>query len=423
MSLAIIKLFRQKVKGGALQYTIVFSLLILMSLSLFLMFVRLNSLEVYSAQKETQLIDNINSAIVILENEPHLFENQAHNIQLLEDSTYTTHIEFSEWGFYDKVKIVSGKGLKQLSKMYFFTDNLKKNERIPSLYLSGPKQYLSIGGKAYLGNNTYLPGNGIRKSYINGIGYDRDSLVQGNSFKAAKSLPKPNKKWAERYRNLRARISGSSDRSSLTELKKDSISVSFNDETLVLRCPNNYNLKDKYLGGNIIVSGEKLRIANTSHIHQCILIADTIVLEKHFKGDTQLFAEDYIEIGDSSVLEVPSVLYLNNKNKSDQIEIKSGTRFQGEIMIPNQNKDRDEILVIEEGFKMAGQIFCNGYASFEGVLFGSFYTTGFMNRSRSGLYENYLVDVCIDSNRLPDEYYGISIIEKSKGKICAEEIH
>jgi len=73
--------------------------------------------------------------------------------------------------------------------------------------------------------------------------------------------------------------------------------------------------------------------------------------------------------------------------------------------------------------QMIGQIYSNGYSSFDGVLFGSFYTTGFIKSSSSGLYENYLVDVCIDSKRLPAEYCGISLINKSNEKACVEEVY
>jgi hypothetical protein len=383
----------------------------------------LSSLEVYSLQKQSQLIENINSAIVVLENKSQLFEKQKQRIQLLDDSTYITDIEISKWGFYDEVKIISRRGGQQLSKIFLFADNIKKDKSIPSLYLSAARQYLSVGGNAYLGGNCYLPGKGIRKSYVNGVGYNRDSLVHGHSFEAANTLPKLNDIWNERYRNLKNHIDGLSDRTNFIELKEDSITVSFNEETLVLRCPDNYTISDKYLSGNIAIAGKKIRIANTSRIHQCIVLADTIIVEKQFKGDLQVFAEDYIEIGESSILEVPSVLYLNISNKSDQIVVKSQTKFQGDIIIPHYMRDQKEILVIEEGCRMVGQIYCNGYSSFEGILFGSFYSTGFMKRSRSGLYENYLVDVCIDSKRLPDEYCGISLINMSNAKICAEEIY
>ena len=318
MWLPINRIFRLKVKGGALQYTIVFSLLILMSLSLFLMYVRLSALEVYSSQKQSQLIDNINSSIVLLENKPNLFDRQKQSFQLLDDSTYVNDIEISEWGFYDRVKVVSRKGRQQLSKIFLFADNIKKNKRVPSLYMSGANQYLSVGGKAYLGNNTFLPAYGIRKSYVNGIGYNRDSLVQGNSYKAAKVLPKLNKSWDSRYRNLKNRVDKSTGKN-IRELKQDSVTVSFNDETLILHCPNNFSLEDKYLSGNIILTGSRIQIANTSRIHLCIVVADSIVVKDKFKGDVQLLAEKYIEIGESSVLNVPSILYLNNMNNTDNI--------------------------------------------------------------------------------------------------------
>lgn len=422
MWLMINKLLYKKVKAGALQYTIVFSLLILMSLSLFLMYVRLSALEVYSSQKQSQLIGNINSAIVILEHQVELFKKEKQSLQLLDDSTYVTDVEISAWGFYDKVKIVSRKGRQQLSKIFLFADDIKKNKRIPSLYFSESNKYLSVGGKAYLGNNTYLPAFGIRKSYVNGIGYYRDSLVQGNSFKAANTLPKLNRMWEERFNDLKHQCDLTLGQTNLSELKKDSISVSFNDETLVLRCPDNYILKDKYLSGNIILTGTKIRIA-TSSIHHCIILADTIVVEKQFQGEIQLFAKNYIEIGESSVLKVPSVLYLDNSDRNDKIELKSNTKFQGEIIIPHPIQDQKEILFIEEDCEMIGQIYCNGYASFEGTLFGSFYTTGFIKRSKRGLSENYLVDVCIDSKRLPNEYCGISLIDNSNAKVCTEEIY
>lgn len=405
-----------------MQYTIVFSLLILMSLSLFLMYVRLSSLEVYSSQRQSQLVENINSSVVLLENQPKLFDTQKHRVKLLDDTTYINDIEISEWGFYDKVKIRSGRGKQQLSKNFLFTDNITKNKRVPSLYLSGSNQYLSVGGKTYLGNNTFLPAYGIRKSYVNGIGYNRDSLIQGDSFKAARTLPKLNSIWEERYRNLKKRIDLLPGSTNLREIKQDSITVSFNDETLVLKCSDDYSLEDKYLNGNIVLTGAKIRIANTSQIHRCIVLADTILVENQFNGEVQLFAKNYIELGDSSVLRVPSILYLHNKRSTDQILIKSRTIFQGDVIVPLYIRDSNEILVIEEGCKMIGQIYCNGYASFEGILFGSFYTNGFRKRSRNGLYENYLIDVCIDSKRIPDEYGGISLIDKSNAKVCAEEI-
>lgn len=420
---AINKVFRFKVDGGALQYTILFSLLIIMSLSLFLMYVRLGSLEVITAQKQTQLIENIHSSIVILENKTSMFDKQSYQLHLINDTTYLNNIEISEWGFYDKVKITSKKGRQLCSKLFLFSDNIKKQDQLPSLYFSGSNQYLTIGGKTYLGDNTFLPAYGVRKSYVGGIGYNRDSLVQGKSFKAAKLLPSLNKRLEERFKNITNKANLTSSPENLKEVIKDSLSISFNDESLVIKCPNNYYFQDKYLNGNIIITGKKIRISNSSQIHNCIIVADSILIDNQFHGEVQLFANNYIEVGDSTMIGMPSVFYLNNKKNTDRILIGPNSRIQGDIIVPHSIHEKNEILTFEEGCELIGQVFCNGYCSFEGILFGSLYTKGFIKRNPYGLYENYLVDVCIDSQRLPEEYCGTSLINKPNGKLCAEEIH
>ncbi len=419
MDQIIYKILLYKVKGGALQYTIVFSLLIMLSLLLYLMFIRFSAFEIYQLQKQSQLIENINSATVILENHPELFDNVEHNMFLTEDSTYMTNIKISKWGFYYNVKISVQQGKQQLSKLFLFTDNIQKYS-LPSLYLSGINQYLSLGGNAYIGNNTFLPSNGIRESYIDGVGYNRDSLIQGASYEADATLPELNKFWKERYNNINDNIVSTINYNSLSQ---DSIFMSFNDQTLILNYPHNYQIKNKYLKGNIIITGTKLRISNTSSIHQCIIKADSILIENDFKGEVQLIADKYVEIGESSVLMPPSIIYLKNSKNNEQIKMKSNTMFIGEIIIPNYSDNRHVLLAIENGVQLIGQIYCNGYSSFEGTLFGSYYCGGFLKKTKTGMYENYLIDVCINSKRLPEDYCGVSLIEKSYAKVCAEEIY
>lgn len=423
MGWVINKIFRYKVAGGALQYTILFSLLIVICLSLFLMYVRLSSLEVISSQQQSQLIENIQSSVILLEEKTSMFEKQSHRLHLLDDTTYLNNIEITEWGLYDIVNITSKKNRHQLSKIFLFTDNIKKQNLLPSLYFSGSNQYLTIGGKTYLGDNTFLPAYGVRKSYVGGIGYNRDSLVQGHSFKAGKTLPLLNKRLEKRYTSVKNKVKEDSNTGVFEEIIKDSLNVSFNDESLVIKCPDRFYLKDKFLNGNIIISGKKIRISNSCQLNHCIIIADTILLDNQFSGEVQLFANNYIEVGDSSTLRMPSILYLDNKKSGDRMLIKSNSRVQADVIIPHAIREQNEILITEEGCNLIGQVYCKGYSSFEGVLFGSFFTNGFIKRSPNGLYENYLLDVCIDSKRLPEEYCGISLINESIEKRCAEEIH
>jgi len=416
-------ILKKKIQGGVLQYTIAFSLLILMMLTLFLVYTRLCSLEIIQAQNQTQLIENIRSSIVLLESEPDLFETPVHRFQITGDSIYITEVNIGQWGFFDVADITSGYSQSRLSGMYLFSDNIRNNKILPSLYLSDPKHYLSVGGKTYLGNNSYLPASGIRKAYVGGVGYSRESFVQGNSYRAGNILPSLNKKWNERYLQVANTIEKSGNRMNIDDVHSDTISNSFSDTPLVIVCPDNYFLSHHCFEGNIIIAGTGITIDRTVILKNCIVFADSIALGKDFTGEAQFLAADRIETGKSSVLKVPSVLFLNNTKNTDRILLRESSEFQGDIIVANAIPGKKESLIIESGCRLVGQVYCNGYCSFEGTVFGSLYTRGFIKRSKNGLYENYLVDVCIDVEKMPAEYNGISLIENSSAKSCNEEVY
>ncbi|HBL77427.1 MAG: hypothetical protein A2W90_21340 [Bacteroidetes bacterium GWF2_42_66] len=415
-------IYKKRLYGGALQFTIVFSLLGLMMLSLFLVFVRLNALEIFQGQRQTQLIENIRSAIVIMENNPKLFETPSHNFQITNNSSYETEVNIQPWGFYDAVKISSSHTQSRLSGIYLFSDNIRKSNMLPSLYLSDPKRYLSVGGKTYLGNNSYLPAYGVRKAYVGGIGYTRESFVNGNSYKANNELPELNRKWMERYFQVKNIIKGSENRINIDELRSDTLTNSFSSPSLVVACPDDYFLSRHYFEGNIIICGTKLTFDHTVRLKNCIVFADSIVMNEGFTGEGQFMAKNRIETGESSVIKVSSVLFMNNTKSSDQIVLGSSTQFQGEIIVANNTPGGKEALIIESGCQLIGQVYCNGYCTFDGIIFGSLYTRGFIKRDKKGLYENYLVNVCIDIERLPVEYNGISLIDNPLTKNCNEEV-
>ncbi len=384
------------------------------------MHVQLQSLEILQAEKQSQLIENIQSAVTVLENSPGMFNYPSPSFNIDGASMDTTKVNVSPWGVYDVAQISSSHRNLCLTKIFLFSDNIRENKLLPSLYLSS-KRYLSIGGKTYLGGNTYLPVRGIRKVNIGGIGYTREKLVFGDTYKSGSILPGLNIKWEGRYDLLEAIITKSTNKIQLEELKNDSISNSFSEQTQVIVCPAVRSVSNYYFEGNIILTGSKITFSNTTQLHNCIVYADTIIIKENFKGESQFFARNQIEIGTASVLKAPSVLYLNNSKKSDQIRLNSFSQFQGDIIIPNKSSEK-ESLIIEPNCHIIGQVYCNSYCTFAGTLFGSFYCYGFLEHNARGLYENYLIDVCIDVDRMPKEYSGISLIELPKAKSCNEEL-
>ncbi len=411
-----------KIKGGALQFTVVFALLTIMMLMLFLLFTRLGNLEIFQAQRQSQLISNIQSAICVLENAPELFTKNSFNLQILEEEGYSTKINISPWGLYDIVSVSSQHGRATLNKVFLFTDNIQRNESVPSLYLSSPNKYLSVGGKTYLGKNCYLPVHGIRKAYVGGIGYYRDSLTFGRVFVADNKLPEINHELNKRYNQIESLTKNSANRMDIAKLGNDTIRNSFTEEPLVVVCPDNFFISHRHFSGNIVITGTSFTIDNTVSIDNCIICADVINIGTHFKGNAQIFAGKSLTIESMVELTYPSIIYLDNKN-SEQINVGDSLFLRGDIIIPNKTDNVNELLKTGVGTQVVGQIYCNGDCLFQGALFGSLYTRGFIFRDRRGTYQNYLIDVCIDIARMPREYSSISLTKLPSQKSCIDELY
>lgn len=411
-----------KIKGGALQFTVVFSLLTIMMLMLFLSFTKLGNLEIFQAQRQSQLISNIQSVVCVLENAPDLFSENSFSLPILDEEGYSTEINISPWGFYDIVSVSSLHGRVSLNKVFLFADNIQKNESIPSLYLSSPNRYLSVGGKTYLGKNCYLPVHGIRKAYVGGIGYYRDSLTFGRVFVADNKLPEVNRRLNERYNLVKALAMNSANKVDITDLSDDTIRNSFTKEPLVVVCPDDFFISHRHFSGNIVITGTSFTIDNTVSIDNCIICADIINVGTGFTGNAQFFADKSLTVESMARLTYPSILYLDNTN-AELIHIGDSLRLHGDIIIPNYTDNANEVLKTGVGSQIAGQIYCNGFSLFQGALFGSLYTRGFIFRDRRGNYQNYLVDVCIDIARLPREYNGISLTNVPSPKSCIDELY
>lgn len=411
-----------KLRAGALQYTIAFSLLIILILVSFLLFNHLRSVELSQYQVYDNLKRDINSARLVLEEQPGLFAKSQKEIILSEEGFHTNvGVELSQWGFFYCANIEANHRNLKRKKLYLYSDDIQLNKLKPSLYLSDSRKHLSVSGKAYLGNNTFLPGYGIRTTYINGLKYQRDSLVHGASYKSAPKLPELRGKWRTIYGDLLNGISGEDSSIYWGNIKADSIVNSFSKKRLILHCPPGTIVDKKYISGNIVLVGSDIEIKNTSVLESCIVLAESISIESKFSGSAQFIAEKTINLGQKSVLSYPSILYCKADKKGEGIVLEVGCQVEGEIIVCSSQKSL-ELLKTGKDSKIFGQVYCNGLVTFHGTLLGSMYCKGFIDRTREGVYSNYIYDVCIDFDRLPKEYGGVSLITNENGKKCIQEL-
>ena len=414
--------FPCRIRAGALQYTIAFSLLTILILVSFLLFNHLRQVELAQYEVWDKLRRDMASAQLILEERPGLFTGSGEEMKLVDENFLNElDITIKEWGFFHTVSIRASHGHIKKKKIFLYSDDIRLNKLSPSLYLSDPRKHLSIGGKAYLGNNTFLPSYGIREAYINGVKYQRSSLVHGLSRKAAPKLPALRGKWQTSYT---AMVNGISPRDRVLnweDIQSDSIVNSFSDERLIIRCPDKTIIDRKIIIGNVVLLGTDIELRNTSVLESCIVLAKSISIGAAFKGAAQFIAASNIDVGSGTVLMYPSVLFCKATKSGSGIRIQDECQIEGDIIVPSGQKSF-ELFKTGRNTQIIGQVYCHGLVTFHGTLLGSMYCLGFIDRTREGVFRNYIYDVCIDFERLPKEYGGVSLIHRENEKKCIQEL-
>lgn len=405
------KLSGQKIKAGALQLVVSIALVLFLLIGIFLLRKGFTShlLSVVAIEKQLQL--NVESATAVIGQ--YKFESMQDSIvtTLFPEINDQTKITFKPWGVYD-VGIISTQIQKRtFKKIFLFGAKKTKISAYPSLYLADPNRYLSLGGCTYLGDNTFLPGYGVRKGYINGIGYMRDRLVFGESKRAGHNLPKLSDKVTRRYQELVLKKELPSGFEYATNTQK-TLKQSFFLNTMLVEEDDDIDLHGCSITGNIIIrSGGKVVIDSTSTIDQAVVIGKEIEINNGFKGRGQFLASKMIQVGERSQLKMPSALVLLDYTGEGSILLKDQVDFIGDIVFYSRSNNLVPALKIGKKNHMVGQVYCDGYCDFEGVLFGSLYTKGFVSITPNSFNQNFLLNACIDVERKPDEFVGAGVTE------------
>ena len=415
--------FKKRSKGSAMAFSITIALMNFFIILAVLLKVSYKSHELDMYKVSLQLSEMVRSASMIMEESPDLFVegNNIHDFFKNELPEYGLEVNMTRWGFYYVAQVrASFKNLNH-EKVFLYSDDILSLKNAPSLYLSARKTYLSLSGNSYLGPNCFLPEYGVRSANFGGKSYTRSEYIHGNSFRARDELPEINQDIKRLATQLKIVNNLSDSLIDVNLLNSKFIFInSFKNKTLICYSNKSIVLDNLIFKGNIkIISDKSILIKNTSKLSNIIVVAPIINIEAGFSGNAQFFATDRIDCGEKCNFQVPTVFVLDNKKESDQISIGDDTYFYGDIMILNNIKRKTAAIRINRGSKMIGQLYCNGYLTFEATLFGSLYTRGILKNTPSGLRLNVLEDVCVDISRMPVEYGGTSLIEANcNKKLC-----
>ncbi|PCH68430.1 MAG: hypothetical protein COC06_09530 [Bacteroidales bacterium] len=398
---------RKKSKAGALQYVVAMSLLIFFLMGMFMLQAHYSNLHVDEILIQERLYDQLSSAKVLLKNRPGLVQEQGkRKLELFSD----VHVKLNvnNWGIYKLIALNAGYRHHRKEEVFLLGDDIWQEDR-SSLYLADRKRYLSLCGDTWIGGPAYLPSLGVRRSYVDGVGYYREKVIQGEIRKSKAELPTIRKEFSILFEEQWEIDFERDSIVSWEEVEEEKVSNSFYSKTLVMYSPQEIILENIDLSGRIkVISDTIIKVLASTKIDHCILIAPRVVFQRNCKMNCQVFAKDYVEIGQESDFTYPSMVFMNGYNSGKELVLQDSVHFAGELLVLGKQEKKMPKLKLKKSTRVEGFVYCDGIVEMEGGVAGSVYTNRFLLYTRSAMYENHLLNIRLDVEDLKKEYVGVS---------------
>jgi hypothetical protein len=402
----VLRRINHKAPANALTITVVIAIalgLLTASLVLSAYYLRRN---VQVMEIESQLQANLESATNYILGDTVLYPDGREatmNIFASEKDSVIVHNKL--WGLFGTAFVKAYSGSFSKEKCFFYGSPLPAFMN-SCIYLADHRRSLSVVGNTRLTGDAYLSKSGIKASFINQRGYRYANLINGVIRESQENLPLMQSIALQYLTHLLDTTSILSTGS----LEPSRLVQSFSQPVLTIKETVPIFLSNKKIKGHILIQSDSaIEVSANNDLENVILAAPLIRFQEGFSGTVQAFATDSLVVSKNCRFSYPSSLVLI-KSKSDKkqplLQIGEGSAVTGLIFSICDNKDTYKTFVdIKPNSRIRGVIYVNGYLSLQSDVEGTVSTDYFIYRSSSTIYENHLVDVEINRNRLP-AYFG-----------------
>ena len=391
-----------KIKGGVLVYVVVMSLVVFLVIGLMLS----RDYQEYSrldlVVERDWIRDQVRSVVVILEKEPEILDTMR---TILPGLPVRARIYREKWGLLELVTVDSSTPRLQDTTVLSCMEVLAIYDST-ALYLAGNLTYLSIAGDTELRGICYLPSLGIRRGYVQGQGYYKDTLVYGEIRLSADTLPR----LASRH------VIDFDEWYSFQESfdVEENMNCSFKEKEVVCYSRFSMVLEDNVLKGKIkLISEEKITVRAGCKITDCILVAPNIEIEKGFSGRLQLFASEKIKLDTGVFLTFPSVVYLRSPDRTT-LQVCQKANVTGSVIVVGS---REALCLMERDAVIQGQLYNEGCTQLEGEIDGSIYTGKLRFYNEWGQHEDIILGGKVDRFGIPAERPAWNLFEEDSKRI------
>jgi hypothetical protein len=362
--------------------------------------------------RNSNLHHNLSSGINILLESTEDFSS-GRTFSLFGGTNDTIQLHRQPWGFIDIGVVKAFVQQDTLTKVFTMAHPIDST-KWAALYVIDEDRSLSISGKTLIRGDAYLPKAGIREAYVNNQAYQGDKrLVVGLKHNSSKTLPVLN---AERLNILQALWKLRATDSSL--ISADSLHCSFLKPVKVIDMGKRLvRIQNQHLIGQLIIrSDTTVIIESSSTLQQVIVLAPSIVVQQGFHGSCQLLATDSIRIDKDCKLSYPSCIGIVNTQSHStitaqlppKITVGENTVVNGPLFIYQQTVNRDVPPLIDLGKHAVvnGQVYVPGLLNYQesATINGSVFVNRFLYQTDYTRYENYLINIEINSTALSPYY-------------------
>ena len=299
-----------------------------------------------------------------------------------------------------------------------------------SLYLADNNRALSLCGETLIKGLCYLPRQGPKRAYIEGKSFVGTQLIHGGIKQSDRQLPKGQTELLEKIEDyMNGRFFRDDSVVDFQTFPKKQLQHSFFKKSLLLYSINPIYLRDcKYSGNIIIASLRSIDVDSLSQLEGVMLFAPKITIRGGFTGSLQAFAEDTLYVNKEAHLQYPSALGLINSNVTSHAFIQLGEKAQVKGMVFSSTRETRRSnkanIFIHKDAVITGQAYCNGKIEMKGKVYGSLYVHTFVLNTPSSAYENHLLDVEINADKLPPQFAGVLVSDnKDQNKGIAKWLY
>lgn len=408
------------IKAGALLYAMFLVIVSSIISSTFILSNYYNNTYVLQVLKQEQLFKDVHSGINYgLAFHQEIPFHQEIELDLFDDEMHQVKLYKKSWGAFYMLTSSANWRNKSAIKTAFIGATIDEEKKI-AIYLSDQNKPLSIAGATTIVGDCFLPKAGVKRAYIDGVGFLGHKLIEGETRNSDNSLPLMNQKlFDENYIHFSIKellLDSIVDFASVQH--QDTIVNSFQNKTLVLYSTSSIVLENKHLEGNIkLIAEQTITVKSSVKLNNLLLYAKGIIIEENTVANLQLFATDSVMIQDHCILTYPSVVSVLGKRDSElsrKITIGKEVKIKGVIFLMDENTNQTCLskIAIDEKTEIMGNIYSTEFLELKGEVIGGVFCKNFVLKTPSSIYQNHIMNATIDRKKLPKEFVGVALTEE-----------